>query len=244
MNAQENLDSLSRRATDPTAIMWQLQLEDYWSPKMSKVNYKENVFRYRAVIPLQGKVKNSWDHLIRLTITTNRYSGVPLGLGDIELFDMIIPKRYAWGAWSLGPLMSIPTASDQAYGSGVFSLGLAAGISFNNRKMKRWQIDILFEYLKSLIENSNSNNINLISVQPSITYHLNKGFYIETEPVITYSFKNKSIGVPFNLRFGKVIFIRNKKYNAYIEPETTIYNDSQTYTVIGFRFGFRFLFNK
>ncbi|AZQ65503.1 hypothetical protein EI427_25150 [Flammeovirga pectinis] len=238
------LDSLSRKATDPTAILWQLQLEDFWEPLTATDNFSKNQFRVRVVLPLQGKVKNSWDHLIRVTFKGNNTNQSELGFGDTEIFDMVIPKRYSWGAWSLGPLAYLPTATDSIYGSGKLSLGLAAGLSFNNPSMGRWQVDILLEYMHSIAGDKNRNDVNQIQLQPSITYHLNDGFYLETEPVFAYSFEHNTITLPIDLRFGKVWIINGHKYNTYIEPETTLYSNETAYTIAGCRFGLRFLFKE
>ncbi|MBB6463743.1 hypothetical protein [Flammeovirga kamogawensis] len=238
------LDSLSRKATDPTAIMWQLQLEDFWEPLTSTDDFSKNQFRVRIVLPLSGKNKGSWDHLIRVTFKGLNTTQNTFGLGDTEVFDMIIPKRYSWGAWSLGPLAYLPTATNSNFGSGKFSLGLAAGLSFNNPSMGRWQVDFLLEYLHSVAGDMNKSDANQVQLQPSITYHLNQGFYLETEPVFAYSFEHSSVTLPINLRFGKVWIINGQKYNTYIEPETTMYSQESTYTIAGFRFGLRFLFKE
>lgn len=168
----------------------------------------------------------------------------PFGIGDTKIFDLIIPSRYNWGTWALGPLLSIPTATENTYGSGKWAVGGAFGLSLNNEKMGKWQADILLEYLHSIAGKKTRNDINEIELQPSITYHLNRGYYIETEPVFQYNIENNLWDIPINLRFGKVLAINEHKYNVYIEPETTLYSNKSDYMSFGIRFGFRFLFKE
>lgn len=241
---EKSLDSLARTATDPTATIWQLQLEDFWNPVFSQDDFSSNQFRVRAVIPLAGKNPGSWDHLLRITTRTRNTNQASFGLGDTQIFDLLIPRRYEWGALGVGPLVSIPTATERAYGSGKLSLGMAMGLSFNNPGMGPWQMDFLVEYLSSISGDSSREAVSEFSFQPSITYHLNNGFYIETEPVVQYSFQTSQLIIPANLRFGKVFRIGEHRYNTYIEPETTLYSDQDIALVLGVRFGFRFLFRE
>lgn len=244
MGQETNLDSLAREATDPTAVIWQLQLEDFWAPVQSEDGRSFNQFRVRAVIPMTGKVPGRWDHLLRITTRSQNTDQASLGIGDTEIFDLIIPKRFAWGALGIGPLLSLPTATNNRYGSGKFAVGLASGIAFNNPKMGNWQVDLLLQYLVSIAGDSEREEVRSFAFQPSITYHFKKGFYLETEPVLSYSFTRKHLVIPVNLRFGKVLTIGTHRYNIYIEPETTAYTDQDLYTVFGCRFGFRFLFRE
>lgn len=235
------LDSLSRKATDPTSIVWQLQFEDFYIPVLAKEKGEQNTFRIRVIVPLKGKDPENWNHLIRFTFNHKKYNDVDPGWSDFQLFDLIIPKKYDWGAWSIGPLVSIPTASEGAYGTGKYSVGLASGVSLNNPNMGPWQLDVLIEYLVSVAGKSDRRDVSEMVLQPSLTYHLENGFYLETEPVYYYSFETKEWLIPFDIRFGKVFIINGNKYNTYIEPETTLYSNMDNYPKFGCRFGFRFI---
>lgn len=237
----DSLTVLSRKATDPTAVMWQVQLEDFIVFKRYEENGIINTARLRTVIPIKT-AKSKWDHLIRFTINSKFGSDDTWGFSDMELFDMIIPNRYPWGAWSIGPLLYLPTATNPSYGSGKWSGGLAGGLSLNHSKMGPWQLDVLIEYVHSFAGDASRKNVEWLKIQPSLTYHLSQGMYLESEPVISYDLTQNSWVIPFNIRLGKVWFVNDHKYNTYIEPETTAFANSMTgKNKLGIRFGFRFI---
>lgn len=231
----QSLKALSRELTDPTALIWQIQFEDYL-----RINNYEggvgNTFRTRIVIPIRPP--NGIGQQIRLNQNLELRNGV-WGWGDFQIFDILIPSRKAWGAWGIGPLINIPTAS-HGLGSGQLSLGFAAAVSINKDTWGPWQLDVLFEYYKSIAGDPNRPEVQQAYIQPSLTYHLSKGFYFETEPVLTFDIEGGFWIVPLDLRLGKVFKGSKFKYNTYIEPEYT-WSGNQSGTKFGVRFGYRII---
>lgn len=69
ISQRTNLDSLARKATDPTSVIWQLQFEDFWIVKFTNTDLTSNRFRIRAVIPLKGGESINYC-VLPLTLTT------------------------------------------------------------------------------------------------------------------------------------------------------------------------------
>ena len=240
----QSLNSLARKAADPTATFWQLQFENFWEPVRAGGAPWRNQMRVRAVIPLNANDDSGWDHLLRVTTRFRSSGDSDIGIGDTQVFDLIIPRRYAWGSWGIGPLLSLPTASRDEFGTGKYSIGVAAGLSLNNSAMGQWQADFLARYLASIAGDSDREDVRVLSLQPSITYHLASGYYVESEPVFEYSFERDTLELPINIRFGKVFISNERKYNMYAELASTMYSDNDVYTEFGVRLGFRFLFRE
>ncbi|QZE14319.1 hypothetical protein K4L44_17700 [Halosquirtibacter laminarini] len=239
VKAQQDNEELARKATDPTSLIWQLQLEDYWKIRSNQGDRNANDLRIRAVIPFEKSRFYPFEHLLRITTKWQiQYNGHQ-NLSDTEIFDLIIPRRYKWGAYSLGPIIQLPTYAPDNTAKANFAVGLAVGISFNNPDAKHWQLDILMRYLDSF--NTGEDRISIFKLQPSLTYHIRNGYYLETEPVVSYDFYNDSYYIPINLRFGRAFTIQKQKINAYIEPEYGIWDSTNTNPQWGIRFGWRFI---
>ncbi|QZT35650.1 hypothetical protein K5X82_09980 [Halosquirtibacter xylanolyticus] len=241
LNAQESNEQLARKAADPTALIWQLQIEDYWKIKSNDGQKNANNLRLRAVIPF-NKTKYYPEHLLR--ITTNwqiQYSGQQ-NLSNTEIFDLLIPKRYNWGAYSLGPIIQLPTHAPYDETQSILAFGIAVGISINTPKIEKWQLDILIRYLDSFT--NDANRISSLKIQPSLTYHINNGYYLETEPEISLDLYKQDNYIPINIRFGRAFSLRSLKINAYIEPEYSLVDSNNKNTQWGLRFGWRFILDK
>ena len=113
-------------------------------------------------------------------------------------------------------------------------------MSINKASWGKWQLDILYEYYHSIAGDSSRDEVEVTYIQPSLTYHLSKGFYMETEPVIQYDFFANAWSIPLDLRFGKVYRNKSLKFNTYIEPEYT-FNSINNGVLFGIRFGYRII---
>jgi len=84
----QTLNQLSRELTDPTALIWQIQFEDYFKA----VNYEDglaNNLRLKVVIPIRPE--EGLGQQIRLNQTLETKNGVT-GFGDFQFFDIFIPS--------------------------------------------------------------------------------------------------------------------------------------------------------
>jgi len=229
----KSITQLSRELTDPTQFLWQIQFEDYFEA----LNYYEgvgNTFRLRIVMPFQPA--KGIGQQIRIDQTIETKKGIT-GLGDLQIFDIFIPSRKSWGAWGIGPLINLPTGNHEL-GTGKVSLGMAAAVSVDKSSWGHWQLDVLYEYYHSIAGDPSRNDVEITYIQPSLTYHLSNGFYLETEPVIQYDFYANAWSLPIDLRFGKVYRTKSLKFNTYIEPEYT-FNSKKEGVQFGIRFGYR-----
>ncbi len=233
-DSQKEQDDVSK-ALDSTATQWSFQFA--WQGtdwKTDTVNGQpraqglDNFVQLRVVAPF---VFEKFTLLPRLTLRhyENANTG-DNGLGNTELFGLIIPKSWDWGTGrgGLGPLVTMPgndkVAKDE-WGYGV--AGALVNTSGN------WFYGVLMTQSWQSIDPKNlpadpSNNRNPLGIAPFLNFQLGGGWYVGNgDMVIQYDWDSKEVYMPINLRVGKVIPSKKSgSWNAYVEVGTSlIYDD-------------------
>ena len=226
----EEKQSRESQAMDATATQWSFQLAYQWMPEYyddlvdgvprqpGLDNYAQ--FRVVAPIPLKGITI-----LPRLTFRhyedlTNNKSG----LGNTELFALLIPKITDWGTGraGIGPLVTFPGNPDVA--KDEWGYGLAAAI-VNNSGF--WFYGLLFtQSFRSVDPNTlgpEESDVNPLGIAPFLAYRFGKtGMYLQTADMVAlYDWETRGFYLPVGLRFGKVWVWETSSLNVYIEYKTS-----------------------
>jgi hypothetical protein len=229
---QAQQDDVSK-ALDSTATQWSFQFayeETDW--KEDVVNGQprtpglDNFFQLRIVAPFQFEKITL---LPRLTIRhyENLRTGES-GLGNTELFGLIIPKNWDWGTGrtGLGPLVTAPGNKDVARDE--WGYGLAGAIVNTSGD---WFYGVLLTQSWQAVDPrtlpAGSSDTNPLGIAPFLNYQLGEGWYVGNgDMVIQYDWDSKEVYMPVNLRVGKVIPGKKGSWNAYVEAGTSlIYED-------------------
>ncbi len=231
--AQEEQDDVSK-ALDSTATQWSFQFA--WEGtdwKTDEVNGQirpqghDDFFQVRIVAPL---VYEKFTLLPRLTLRhyENQNTGKS-GIGNTELFGLIIPKGWDWGTGrtGLGPLITLPGNEDVARDE--WGYGLAGAIVNTSGN---WFYGVLLTQSWRSVDPNNlpagSSNTNPLGIAPFLNFQLGGGWYVGNgDMVIQYDWDSNEVYMPINVRLGKVIASKKKgSWNAYVEVGTSlIYDD-------------------
>jgi hypothetical protein len=192
--------SLAEAATNPIANLMQFQLQDTVGFKNYNSSSYSNVTTLQAVIP----VKLPWEAApLLITRTTLPYVTTPRlddpidskvsGFGDAEMLLLVTPKLKAKGIQvGLGVNTAFPTAGGNAItGNGKYQLGPAA--LYLNMRTPSWQWGLFGYQLWSVgsgRDGSDRESVSKLSLQPVITKHFSKGWYVASpDTPQTYDFK-------------------------------------------------------
>ena len=148
------------------------------------------------------------------------------GLGDFTdavLFSRIQPNGMIWG---IGPIVSIPIASDDTLGSGKWSAGPAARIAYNSGP---WHFGLLAGNLSSFAGDENRADVNQLLIRGLIRRKLNNDWFLKYSPIITANWDAKSdqrwlvplgggVGKTFKL-FSKPASLSLEAYSNVIKPD-------------------------
>jgi hypothetical protein len=176
--------------------------------------------------------------LLRPVIATDRFifrgtlpvSTVPTdtpdpvsGLGDFNAFvAILLPSAHGWQL-GVGPLISMPTATDPALGTGKWQLGLSAVAvknitsTFLGGALVTWQ--------DAIGGDDSRPDAGLFTAQPLVVLQIGGGYYVRSTGVIQVNTKSGDYSVPFGLGVGKVFRSGRAVLNAFLEPQWTVLHD-------------------
>ncbi len=219
---QQSADAAAQ-ANNPLANMKAFNLQNYYIGELTESDENANQFwlRYAQPVPI---AKTSW--LVRASLPVNTYPTPPdgdheTGLGDFNifaayLFDMPNPALSV----GLGPLLTAPTATDEALGSEKWSAGFAQ-VTFDARKPK-YQYGYLLTWQASFAGEDDRDDVNVGAFQPFFFYQLGGGTYLRTAPIWVYDFENDGYSVPLGLGIGQVLKKGNTVFNFFVEPQYSV----------------------
>jgi hypothetical protein len=130
------------------------------------------------------------------------------GIGDLFLLDVwIFQANHA--SWGIGPVVSIPTASDDTMGTGKYEVGAAALYLYKG--VPKSLFGILGYNLTSVAGDSNREDVNQFLFQSIWVSHFDWGYMGWTDQTGVIDWEHgSSVSFPVGLRFGKV-FSASKK---------------------------------
>ena len=228
----ESADAQSREsaAMDATATQWSFQsayqsMPDYHNDLVNGVPRSpglDNYLQLRVVAPIP---------LEKLTIlprlTIRHYENVATqksGIGNTELFALIIPKATDWGTGraGIGPMITMPGNPDVA--KDEWGYGFAAVIVNNTGQ---WFYGLLFTQSWRAVDpnalSPDQSDTNPLGIAPFLNYRIGStGLYLGTADLVAlYDWKSGGFYLPIGLRFGKVWVFEKASLNVYAEYRTS-----------------------
>jgi hypothetical protein len=206
--AQESEEALALAAQNPIAAMisvpFQYNYDQNFGPQ--ETGHK-NYVNVQPVIPIS--LNEDWNLITRTIVPviwqTDIFPGAgsQSGIGDITESLFFSPKKptadgWIWGA---GPVLLLPTASDDLLGADKWGLGPTAVFL---KQEHGWTIGALVNHIWS-VGGAGSADINSTFLQPFLTYttKTHTSFTLQTES--TYDWKRDQWSVPIHLIVSQVL---------------------------------------
>jgi hypothetical protein len=254
--AESEEDHLAREVDDPTAILFQLQFQDQYTPRNFQTSAQTNTIQLRPIVPIQAFSGFPFQQIIRPTLrvqqlATSSSSSTITEFTDMELFDLFIsnwpdPKETGFG-WAIGPTFVFPTGKVPSAGKHAWQIGPAAAAKYLG--VSHLMVGFLFQNpISFAYTNSSATPQSQFQFQPLISYTLEHGWYVKsTDSNWTVNWRHgSSTRIPISFGFGRVWKFEGIQINAWVSGEWTAYrqytsvtNATPMYTV---RFGFTMLF--
>jgi len=182
-----------------------------------QMNYDRNIGPSEDGWKLQTKVQpvipfhlnRNWN-LITRTIVPVTYqedifpgAGSQFGLGDINLSLFFSPKKPTSGGvtWGVGPVLLLPTATDDLLGAEKWGAGPAI-VALTTRGP--WTFGMLGNHLWSYAGNSDRQDISSTAVQPFAAYTWPSAWSVSVQSESTYNWKTEKWSVPINAAVSKL----------------------------------------
>jgi hypothetical protein len=243
------------KALDSTATQWSFQLAyqatpDYFSDIMDNGQQRPegttDFLQLRVLMPLSFE---KFTILPRATLRHYENAQGESGIGNTEIFGLIIPKKWDWGTGrvGIGPLITLP--GDEKVAKDEWGYGFAA--VYVNAKGP-WFYGLLMTQSWQSVDPAalpaGSSDTNPLGLAPIVNYRLGDGWYIGNgDMVIQYDWDSKKFKIPLGVRLGKVLVKEKGTWNFYAEYQTSVvyddwpgsavknsYRINVTYTMPGF----------
>lgn len=214
------------QANNPLANMTALNFHNYYIPKLTDApndNYLNNAWVRFAKPFSKGRL------LLRVSAPINTmgvldnttgFVNSTNGLGDINAFVSYNFVSKPNATVGIGPLISAPTATETALGTGKWQGGFAF-VAFIVQSSV-FQFGGLITWQASFAGDEARANTNMAAVQPFYFWQLGKGTYLRGAPIWAFDIENNNFHIPLALGIGKVVKVGKTVFNLFIEPQYSI----------------------
>jgi hypothetical protein len=200
-------EDLAKKLSNPVAALisvpFQLNYDQDIGPTEDGERLQLNV---QPVVPIE--LSSDWNLISRTILPLVDQADVPLGndesgLGDILQSVFFSPKEPTSGGWiwGAGPVLLLPTASDDVLGAGQWGLG-PTGVVL--KQIGPWTIGGLANHLSSIAGDDDRRNISATFLQPFVSYTTSDAWTYALNTEATYDWKADEWGVPLNASVSKL----------------------------------------
>jgi len=200
-------------------------VHDYYAPELSGSDQSANTMWFRYAQPISTGIG---DWLMRASLPL---STVPTGAQDSEsgvgdanifaayLFDTDDPSV----SFGVGPLLGLPTATEDALGTDQWAAGAAAVLFDARSALVQW--GGLVTYQHKFAGSDRAPDVNFLAVQPFGLLQLGNGVYFRSTGVWAFDLERGNYSVPVGFGIGKVVKAGNTVLNLFLEPQFTVLHD-------------------
>jgi hypothetical protein len=209
---------LARAVQNPVSDLISLPFQNNINFNVGPEEKTQNILNIQPVWPVS--LNDEWKLITRTILPVISQPGFAPGdgrtngIGDTTFTAFLSPKKPSNGLiWGAGPVVLLPTASDDDLGSDKWGVGPSA--VFLTMKGP-WVIGSLFSNVWS-VGGSGDQNVNLFTWQYFINYNLPNGAYITSAPINTANWEADSgekWTVPLGGGVGKIFRVGKQSMNA------------------------------
>jgi hypothetical protein len=220
MCAQEPSD-IAKQAQNPIASLISVPFENDFNPYTGVNKEDSYVLEMKPVIPI--RLSNDWTLITRTIIPVIQVpdlapgvSGTS-GLGDIQESLFLSPSKAGPVIWGAGPVISIPTATENILGTKKLSVGPTVVVL---RIQGHWLFGSLVQNLFSVAGPSGRPDVNQMLMQPFVNYNLPHKWYLTSSPIITANWEvrpDERWVVPVGGGVGKIVHFGKLPVNIYTQ---------------------------
>ena len=210
------------QANNPLATMKTFNLHNYYTPTLTgDSDETANTFWFRYAQPVGRFLARA--SLALPTVPVAGEADSESGLGDLNAFAAYLAVQKPELTFGVGPIITAPTASEDALGTGKWQGGVAAVIF--GVPTPQFQYGGLITWQASFAGDSDRDDTSLLAVQPFGIWQLGGGTYLRSSAIWAFNLETNDYHVPIGLGIGKVIKMGNTVFNIFAEPQFTLLHE-------------------
>jgi hypothetical protein len=195
--AQQTAEEMAKKLSNPVASLISVPLQFNFQFNINGKDNGENGYKMllniQPVIPVTLSKKLNLINRVIVPVIAQRdvtgYNKEENGLGDIVYTAFLSPAEGSI-IWGLGPVLSLPTATNDLLGSMKFSAGPSLVVLAQPDK---WTVGGLFYQMWSVAGSSDRADISSLFVQPFLSYGFTGGFTLGVSSENLYDWKSKML---------------------------------------------------
>jgi opacity protein-like surface antigen len=212
-------EDLAKKSQNPIADLVSVPFQSNTNFNAGPFNRTQEVLNIQPVVPLH--INANWNLITRTIIPVMSqpspfFDSNTNGIGDITEELFLSPAHPGPLIWGVGPVFTVPSATDPILGQGKVLLGPTAVLLVTPG---HWVIGVLANNQWSVGGNPLRRSVNELLVQPFINYNMAHGWFLTTSPVITADWlaaPDQRWTVPIGGGLGRVFKLGDQPMSMYV----------------------------
>src|SRR5262245_14054594 len=204
---------LAKEALNPFAASIKVPIESVTGFRVGPRGNTGESVNIEPLLPYA--VTPAWNVIVQpmVAMTSLPSPDATTGLDDMQTSVFFTPTRT--GSWvaGFGPIVEMPTASDEQLGSGKWSAGPTGAVFYSNGT---WLNGVLASHLVSFAGSRHRAKVNFTSIEPQLSYTFDNGWSIQTSPTITYDWTAEAWTLPLGADVGNTFTIGSRAVSLMV----------------------------
>ena len=175
----QTADELAKQTQNPIANLISVPLQGNWDFGLGDRDAAGTLLNFQPVVPFA--ISPTTNVILRVIMPLTSQPGSPSdgarinGMGDIVATAFFSPSKSGRVIWGVGPVILLPTATDNALGTEKFGLGPSVVLL---TQPGPWTLGLLFNHIWSTSGANDRKDINQTYLQPFANYNLGGGLSV------------------------------------------------------------------
>jgi len=186
---EHHATELAKKLQNPVADLISVPFQSNFNFGVGPEDKTQYVLNIQPVLPQRISEQWNWIHRAIIPLIDQPAPVDAFGLGDIQYQGFLSPAKPGKLIWGVGPVLQVPSATDDQLGTEKWSAG-AGAVAL--RMDGPWVYGALVNNIWSFAGDDDRANVNQMLIQPFINYNLGRGLAIGTSPIITSNWEAPS----------------------------------------------------
>jgi len=197
---------LAKKLSNPVSSLISFPIQTNFDFRMGAGAGWRMTTNVQPVIPVA--LNKEWNLISRTIIPFIHQANVTApgvgqtGLGDIVQSFFLSPNKTEPFIWGVGPVVLIPTATNQFLGSKQLGLGPTVVVL---KQQHGWTVGALWNHIWRVAGGSGRPRVNADFIQPFLSYSTKDGWSYTVNTESTYDWTGNSWAVPIHFTVQKIV---------------------------------------